>query len=570
MTKDITQIYTKAIEAVDPSCAIQSHLKPSSIIIEQQHSSSPNKTINPLDYDGKIGMLNFIDPITSQPIHSYYEHHYDKIYIFAFGKASSAMATSAAGIISKAMPTIPIEGIVICKDDHGTNHEIQTLQSKFNIKVYYASHPIPDQRSVNASKAILNMIYQNNNNYESKKRTLIINCISGGGSSLFCSPREPLSIQDLAQTNNILLKSGMSINDMNIIRKRLENGKGGYLAAASYPCTSLTLVLSDVINDPLDIIASGPTVADDGSSWKEAWDLVLKFGLDGNNEMGGDDGCDFKLPDSVLSVLRDGLNGKLEDTPKSSHPVFRTNIIDHFLDDDWDEDHDDEKKSFAYCPTFDEQYSKTRTRYTKLSETMLVGNNYRAVLAAAQEAKHQGYNPIILGTSFEGEARYVAEMYINMASHLQRQRNFTSDLNESEDSLRNSFYMEKLPTALIAGGETTVTLKNHNAGKGGRNQELGLTAALKLRDKGLRDIVLASVGTDGTDGPTDAAGVIVDGGTVYRIEKSNGNEISGDLALENHDSYNFFSNVGQNEKSPLVKTGPTGTNVADICITLVM
>ena len=121
-----------------------------------------------------------------------------------------------------------------------------------------------------------------------------------------------------------------------------------------------------------------------------------------------------------------------------------------------------------------------------------------------------------------------------------------------------------MPAALICGGETTVTLPKHGIGKGGRNQEIGLCAALKLKELGLRDIVIASVGTDGTDGPTDAAGAIVDGGTIDRVEFVNKKTYLGDVALKNHDAYSFFAN-----DDALLKTGPTGTNVADIAIILV-
>ena len=125
----------------------------------------------------------------------------------------------------------------------------------------------------------------------------------------------------------------------------------------------------------------------------------------------------------------------------------------------------------------------------------------------------------------------------------------------------------ELPAALIAGGETTVTL-SQDSGKGGRNQEIGLAAALKMYSSGLRNIVLASVGTDGTDGPTDAAGAVVDGGTIARVESQNHGSMLGENALAKHDAYNFFS--GSNEKlNPLIKTGPKGSNVADVCVTLI-
>lgn len=321
--------------------------------------------------------------------------------------------------------------------------------------------------------------------------------------------------------------------------KKLEIGKGGGLVGLAYPSTSITMVLSDVIGDPLDLIASGPSVPD-SSSWIDAWDLVGKYDLN----VGGV----YELPTNVIEILQNGKDGTL---------------IDSDSDDNADDNDDD------YLPTINHpmfckncQYSDSKS---KLSETVLVGNNAQAVHAAAEEAQKLGYNPVILGTTIEGEAMHIANMYVSMAEQVQLQRTnpVSGSLSSSSSSL---FSFAKLPVALIAGGETTVTLsKDH--GKGGRNQEIGLVAALGLKSRGLRDIVLASVGTDGTDGPTDAAGSVVDGGTIDRVEFENGSTISGKSALDRHDAYNFFNS--SKESKPLVKTGPTGTNVADVCVTLI-
>ena len=164
---------------------------------------------------------------------------------------------------------------------------------------------------------------------------------------------------------------------------------------------------------------------------------------------------------------------------------------------------------------------------------------------------------VVLGTTIEGEATHVANMYVSMAGQVQWQRTCPASAQ---------YPFVKLPAALIAGGETTVTLPKQH-GKGGRNQEIGLAAALRLKSYGLRDIVVSSVGTDGTDGPTDAAGSVVDGGTIDRVESENGGTILGKHAFEQHDAYHFFDS--SKSTHPLVKTGPTGTNVADICVTLV-
>jgi glycerate-2-kinase len=410
-----------AVQAVNPYIAVRNRLR-------LQNRGSPHLVVQRDGAELSYNLSNF-----------------DIVKIFAFGKASAAMALAAAEITQDAtLSSIALGGIVIIKDDHATSDEIQKLQN-YNIAVRSASHPIPDIRSVHAADELLSSASL------SDSRTLLIVCISGGGSSLFCSPREPLSLQDLIDTNSSLLRSGMPIDKMNIVRKRLENGKGGRLAAIAYPATVLTLILSDIIGDPLDLIASGPTVAD-GSDWKDAVQIVREYGLD--------EGGDHELPVEVLKLLQMGKEGLVEDTPKEDNPAF----------------------------------SRKDATSTSFSENVLVGNNHAAVMAAADEANQLGYHPIVLGTRIEGEASCIAGVHVAMAEMLSQQRGNNS----------NSRYpmAKDLPVALIAGGETTVTLPPDSRGKGGRNQELALAAAIKMQEIGLRDVVLASVGTDGTDGPT--------------------------------------------------------------------
>jgi glycerate 2-kinase len=416
---------------------------------------------------------------------------FDKILLLAFGKASSAMATACVQQLREheQWRNLPMNGLVIIKDDHATQEESELLK-ECGINLQGASHPVPDQRSVDGARGIMQLARD-----EATDKTLVLCCISGGGSSLFCEPLPPLLLRELQLTNSILLASGLSITDMNVIRKRLETGKGGKLAAAVYPATLVTLVLSDILGDPLDLIASGPTVPD-SSSPHDAWRLIE------SNPVLRDE-----LPKAVLQVIRQQVEDN--DGPLDpSHAVFVN------------------------------------------TATVLVGNNELAVLAAADEAKRRGYNPVILGTRVEGEARHVAGMLAAVAQHI-----------------GGAYSMTSRPAALIAGGETTVTLPSNTdkTGKGGRNQELALAASMRLNDLGLRNVVLASVGTDGTDGPTDAAGAVVDGGTIRRLPGS-ANE-----ALQQHNAYPYFKQieVGEGGHCPLIITGPTGTNVADVCVTLI-
>ena len=490
MTKDALAIAHAAIKAVDPNVAVRDRLF-------VQSDGCQFKLIARADRELVYDLSQ-----------------YDNIKIISFGKASSTMAIAVADVLSESctnMSCPTLGGIVIIKDDHATDEEIQMLKEKYNIIVRSASHPVPDARSVAAANEILDLASS------ADSKTLILACISGGGSALFCSPTDPLTLEDLIAVNSRLLESGMPIEHVNVIRKRLEKGKGGRLAASAYPATVLTLVLSDIIGDPLDLIASGPTVPDDGSSWVDAWRLVIEYGLDTGEKHG--------LPLSVLDFLWRGNIGEFNDTPKSSHLAFST---------------------------MDKPVS-SNNQPQSFSETLLVGNNYAAVLAAAERSEALGYSPVIIGTRVDGEASCVARSYISMAEMLSRQRRHST--------IRYS--IAALPAAIIAGGETVVTLPTECNGKGGRNQELALSAAIKMQEMGLRDVVLASIGTDGTDGPTDAAGAVVYGGIVNEGTIHHAKE-----ALKNHDVYTFLNTV-EGAHDCLVRTGPTGTNVADVCITLV-
>ncbi|KAL3792475.1 hypothetical protein HJC23_008397 [Cyclotella cryptica] len=508
MRQDCKKIIHAAIRAVDPFIAVRNRIRLHTNETADG-SSSPKKSVALVVRPERDGSREL----------KYNLSNYDNIKIFAFGKASAAMAMAAAEVAKEAasISSIKLEGTVIIKDDHATPEEIESL-AKCNIAVRAASHPVPDARSVSGANEILQSAQC------ADARTLIVVCISGGGSALFCSPRHPLTLEDLMKTNAALLSSGMPIEKMNVIRKRLENGKGGKLAASAYPATVLTLVLSDIIGDPLDLIASGPTVPD-SSGWVEAWEIAREYGLD--------EGGEHELPPTVLKLLQMGMDGLLGDTPKSDNPAFSYN-------------------------------DATSTLH---AENVLVGNNCAAVMAAAEEAKQLGYHPVVLGTRVDGEASCVAGVYVSMAEMLSRQRD--------NDKNNLKYEIAQLPAALIAGGETTVTLPHNSKGKGGRNQELALSAAIKMEQIGLREVVLASVGTDGTDGPTDAAGAMVDGGTTIRIEDSISCDTTNNVptptlrakdALRNHDAYNYF-NSGKDDS--LIITGATGTNVADICITLV-
>mmetsp|Transcript_30737 Transcript_30737/g.46604 ORF Transcript_30737/g.46604 Transcript_30737/m.46604 type:complete len:526 (-) Transcript_30737:84-1661(-) len=458
MTEDAMAICREGIHAVDPTVAIRRYI------------TVPSEGVLRIDSE------------------DYNANDFKNIVLLAFGKASSAMATACLSRLKEdeLWSGLPLEGAVILKDDHGTESELNELEQAEKIVVQSASHPVPDQRSVDGAKRVLALAEK------ASEDTLVLVCISGGGSALFCEPQSPLTLQDLQETNSVLLGSGLSIEDMNVIRKRIETGKGGRLAAAAYPGKVVTMILSDIVGDPLDLIASGPTVLDQ-SRPSDALNLIQS-----NPTL-------QQLPSSVIEVIKQQAENQHTENPSLDAEVFER------------------------------------------ARNILVGNNQLAVLAAASEAEKRGYKPVILGTRMEGESCHVAGVYASIAQHI------------IEDG---DYKVAEPPCALIAGGETTVTLSKQS-GKGGRNQEFALAAALRFQELGLRNVVLASVGTDGTDGPTDAAGAIVDGGTIDRLAGSASN------ALEQHDAYPYLDQVDESNHSPLIKTGPTGTNVADISITLI-
>ena len=490
-------------------------------------------------------------------------YNYDTIQIVAFGKASSGMATALVQVLQTALhpdrqqqqqqqKSPSIQGLVIVKDQHATPDEVATLVHH-NIAVYEAAHPVPDARSVAASQQLLQLLQDDKNDNKSHEEEthtskLVIVCISGGGSALFCTPHDNLSLQNLQDTNQALLQSGMSIQEMNVIRKKLEVGKGGGLAEAVFQRNEMSisgkhsplnhknhalvsLILSDVLGDPLDLIASGPTVPD-SSTWQDAWKLVQQNNLHADGK--------HALPKAVLQHLQEGLEREQQNDMTTTTTAAAS------------------------------------SSFRKATTTCLVGNNALAVQQAARTAAKLGYEPRVLGTRFQGEARDFAEFLVAMAEHVQQpafdEYGLVAAIDEHGNAENNK------PVALIAGGETTVTIPTDCSGKGGRNQELALTAAVAMTSKRhasglepLRNVVIASAGTDGTDGPTDAAGAIVDGGTLMRLQQE-GEASVGEAAIEalrNHDAYHFLDQTDQNGRSPLIRTGPTGTNVADVMIALI-
>lgn len=393
---------------------------------------------------------------------SYNLDSFKRIFLIGAGKGTAPMAKAIEDIFEDYLT----EGLIIVKYGHGVPLK--------KTKTMEAGHPIPDESGLRATERIIKKIE------ECTEDDLIICAFSGGGSALLPAPWPPINLDQKQETTRLLLECGATINEINAIRKHLSRSKGGWLAKASYPATLISLILSDVIGDKLDIIASGPTVPDE-NTYTDCTNIIERYGLA------------EKLPEGVVEHFKQGVAGAIPETPKTGDQVF----------------------------------SKT--------QNVIVGNNRSALLAAKEEAVSLGYNTMIISSQIEGEAKEAAKFLAGIGKEISQANIPISP-----------------PACILAGGETTVTIQGN--GKGGRNQELALAFAIAI--DGWEKVAFISAGTDGTDGPTDAAGAIVDGLTCKKAIQVNLNPYT---FLANNDSNSFFGSLGG-----LLKTGPTRTNVMDI------
>lgn len=396
--------------------------------------------------------------------------------------AGKAGAPMARAVESVLGPRIT-GGVVSVKAGH-----VEELE---HVQLIEAGHPVPNEQSVLAGRRITDLARAGT------ERTLFIAVISGGGSALLVSPRREeidgerveLSLDDIQTTTNVLLECGAEIQEINTIRKHLSDLKGGQLAAALAPAHCICLILSDVVGDPLHAIASGLTVGDP-TTFDDALAVVDRYGIR------------KRLPASVLHILTAGADELIPETPRPGSVVFA------------------KVKNF------------------------LVGTNYQALSAAADQAAHLGYEPMILTSHLTGEAREMAGMLIAAA----------------RDVLKHDIPIGP-PACLLFGGETTVTIRG--TGVGGRNQELALACLRMMEDleEPLPEVAILSGATDGTDGPTTAAGAFASPTLVGRARQE---ELSIADYLANNDSYHFYRVLEE-----LLITGPTMTNVCDLQIVLI-
>ncbi|MDO9566128.1 MAG: glycerate kinase [Candidatus Desulfaltia sp.] len=436
MRKDAEKIFYSGLRAVNPGLAVKRYCK-----LENNHLF-----VADLSYDLS---------------------EYKNIFVIGAGKATAPMAAEIENILGSRVT----KGIINVKYGH--------TSKLARIKLIESGHPVPDKNGRQGAEAIIDLA---NNAGEDD---LVLCLISGGGSALLPLPCPGITLKDKQDTIKILLSCGAAIHEINALRKHVSMIKGGRLAQAAHPASLVSLILSDVVGDNPDVIASGPTVPD-SSSFDDCMKIIDRYNIR------------EKLPKPVVKHIKEGISGMVPETPKAGDPVFEK------------------------------------------AQNIIIGSNIEAISAAKKKSKSLGYNTIVLSSMIQGDTTHVAHVHSAIAGEIIKTGNPIPS-----------------PACILSGGETTVIVSGK--GIGGRNQEFALAAAIDIA--GAKNIVVLSGGTDGTDGPTDAAGAIADTNTLSRAMAMG---LNPGYFLANNDSYHFFQKLGD-----LLITGPTNTNVMDLRIVLV-
>jgi hydroxypyruvate reductase len=400
--------------------------------------------------------LNAVDP--AEAVRTYLPALAGAVHGLGIGKASIPMLTALA-------ECYPLSS-ALAISKHASN-----LNSN-RFPVILGNHPIPDLDSLRAGERVLEFVSS------LREDDILVCLISGGGSALVTAPHNGITLTDMQNLTALLLSCGANINEINTLRRALDRVKGGGLARTTQ-ATIISLILSDVIGNPLEAIASGPTVPNPTTN-EDALMILKKYGIE------------EQVPDSIIQYLESG----------------------------------------NWLPDAEQQDVRLQI------QNLIIGDNRLAAEAAMKQAQREGFNSEILTNELQGEAR---EVGVLLAKRL---------CDETTKRPR--------PFCLIAGGETTVTIRGN--GRGGRNQELALAAVDELA--GLENAMLIALATDGEDGPTDAAGAVVTGATRQRGERLG---LHAADYLSRNDAYGYFEALGD-----LIRTGPSGTNVNDLVLLLAL
>jgi len=434
LRSDVARIWAAALRAVDPAAAVRRHVqrKGSRLLVGRQC------------FD--------LDRIR-------------RVWALGAGKAAAPMAGALERILGDRLAG----GLVVTRYGHGLPLR--------RLGLIEAGHPLPDTNSVEAAARIMRLAET-----EITSQDLVFWLLSGGGSALLAAPAPGITLEDKLACTRLLLKCGATIGETNAIRKHLSCVKGGQLARLLPGVPVLSLILSDVVGDEPDCIASGPMVADT-TTFGNCAEILRKLRIEES------------VPEAVKKRLEAGVSGRIPETPKPGDRIFR-------------------RKAH-----------------------ILVGSNAQACGAAARAARRLGYHTQVLTSRLEGDTREAAGFHLAIAH----------EIAAEDRPLRR-------PACLISGGETTVRVTG--SGRGGRNQEFALHCV-----RGLAYLpapcVAASLATDGTDGPTEAAGALADNSTLARSLKYGASFLPD--CMSGNDSHEFFRRLGD-----LIVTGPTLTNVMDL------
>ena len=388
-----------------------------------------------------------------------------QLVVIGAGKAGAGMAQVVERLFGDRISS----GLVITKYGHRLPTE--------DIQIFEAGHPVPDQTGELAVDGMREILH------DLSPQDVVLCLISGGGSALLPAPAEGITLEEKQQVTSNLLRAGAAIRELNTVRKHLSSIKGGQLVRWAAPARVVSLIMSDVIGDPLDFIASGPT-APDTTTFADALRIVEKYGI--------------LVPEAVQSRLEIGARGEIPETPKRGDPLFER--VNNYI----------------------------------------IANNRLLLDAASTKAGELGFKTMVLSSEIEGEARDVGRFFASIAREI-----------------GSSGQPVSPPACVLAAGETTVTVRG--SGRGGRNQEMALAWAVKMQSW-RKPVCFASVATDGTDGPTNAAGGLVDSRTCSRAVEMNLEPMK---FLRDNDSFTVLQSVRD-----LITTGPTQTNLMDLQILL--